>query len=220
MQCACSVLHCFLSPPWIYHVFHYSINGRILGVGELWNLKYVFWFSLQFLSKIFLSRRRFERDIVINVNRSSCKVCDILVRLYWNFKFSGYIFDKSSNIKFNENPFSGSRVVPTWAERQMDGRTDNTKLLVALHNFANKPNEMQFAKWIRVLWLCLDVHRNESYSCPDHVMPVTVTNSHSFTLMLQAIATHSYCHKTYNINDINVKIIIRKLLCHILILHT
>jgi len=47
--------------------------------------------------------------------------------------FSGQIFEKSSNIKFYENPSSGSRVVPC-------GRTDRqiyiTKLIVAFRNFA------------------------------------------------------------------------------------
>jgi len=42
---------------------------------------------------------------------------------------SGQIFEKYSNVKFNENPSSGSRVVPC-------GRTDETKLIVAFCNFA------------------------------------------------------------------------------------
>jgi hypothetical protein len=47
-------------------------------------------------------------------------------------KFSGQIFGKSSNIKFNENPSSGSRVV---ARGQMDGQTDMTKVIVVFLNF-------------------------------------------------------------------------------------
>ena len=52
------------------------------------------------------------------------------------------IFGKSSNIKFHQNPFSRSRVVP-WGQmdRQIDGRTDNRldmmKLIIAFHNFEN-----------------------------------------------------------------------------------
>jgi hypothetical protein len=46
------------------------------------------------------------------------------------------VFEKYSNIKFNENPSSGSRVVPC-------GRTDEEinmmKLIVAFHNFVNTP---------------------------------------------------------------------------------
>jgi hypothetical protein len=38
------------------------------------------WFSLQLFSERFLILRRNERDIIINVNRSSCKVRIILFR--------------------------------------------------------------------------------------------------------------------------------------------
>jgi hypothetical protein len=57
-----------------------------------------------------------------------------------NLKFSQQMFEKYSNIKFNENPSSGVRVVPC---RQTDVRTEGqtrlTKLIVAFHNFANAP---------------------------------------------------------------------------------
>jgi len=42
------------------------------------------------------------------------------------FEFSGHIFEKYSNIKFNENSSSGSRVIP--CERTVgrtDGQTEN-----------------------------------------------------------------------------------------------
>jgi len=53
-------------------------------------------------------------------------------------EFARQIFEKEANIKFNENPSSGSRVV------YVDGRTDGqiymTKLLiVAFRNFASEP---------------------------------------------------------------------------------
>ena len=41
-------------------------------------------------------------------------------------------FEKSLNIKFHQNPSSGSRVVAS-------GQTDMTKLIVASRNFANAP---------------------------------------------------------------------------------
>ena len=47
-------------------------------------------------------------------------------------EFSWQIFEKYSNIKFHENPSSGSRVV-------LYGRTDITKLIVAFRNFAKAP---------------------------------------------------------------------------------
>jgi len=44
-------------------------------------------------------------------------------------EFSRQIFWKYSNIKFRGSPSS--------ADRQMDGRTDITKLVIAFRNFAN-----------------------------------------------------------------------------------
>jgi hypothetical protein len=44
-------------------------------------------------------------------------------------EFSGQIFEKFSNIKFLENPSSGSQFVPY-------RRTDMTKLIISFHNFA------------------------------------------------------------------------------------
>jgi hypothetical protein len=53
-----------------------------------------------------------------------------------NLKFSWQIFEKYSNIKFNENPSSGSRVVP---RGQTDEEMDMMKLIVTFHNFVNTP---------------------------------------------------------------------------------
>ena len=50
------------------------------------------------------------------------------------FEFSRQIFEKYSNIKFHENPSSGSRVVPCGPT---DGRTDTAMLVVVFRNFAN-----------------------------------------------------------------------------------
>jgi len=47
-------------------------------------------------------------------------------------KFSRQFFEKYSNIKFNENPSSGSLAIPCG---RTDGRTD-MKLIVAFLNFA------------------------------------------------------------------------------------
>ena len=51
-------------------------------------------------------------------------------------EFSGHNFEIYSNIKFHENLFSGSRVVPC---RWMNRWADMTKLTVAFCNFANAP---------------------------------------------------------------------------------
>jgi hypothetical protein len=104
---------------------------------KLLNIKCVFLFSVQLLSVTFLILRRIQPDIIINVHRSSCEVPVIVVRFYSNLNFLDRFFDKYSNIKFHENPFSGSRVVPR-------GRTDrrNEAITVAFRNFANAPKKL------------------------------------------------------------------------------
>jgi hypothetical protein len=54
-------------------------------------------------------------------------------------EFSRQIFEKVANVKFHQNPSSGSRVVPCG---YTDGRTDMTKLIVAIRNFANVPKNI------------------------------------------------------------------------------
>jgi len=46
-------------------------------------MMYVFLFSLQILSQTFLILRKRERDIIINVHESLCKVPVTLVRFWW-----------------------------------------------------------------------------------------------------------------------------------------
>ena len=47
-------------------------------------------------------------------------------------EYSGQVFEEYLNMKFHENPSSGSRVVPC-------GQMDITMLIVAFRNFANAP---------------------------------------------------------------------------------
>jgi hypothetical protein len=87
------------------------------------NIKCVFWFSLQLLPETFLILRRTEQDIITNVRRSSCKVPRYSSQILIKLEFSWKIFQKSSNIKFRQNPSCGSRVVPH-GQRQTDRQTD------------------------------------------------------------------------------------------------
>jgi hypothetical protein len=54
-------------------------------------------------------------------------------------EFSRQIFEESSNIKSHQNLSSGIRVVPR-------GQTDMTKLLLALREFANAPENHTIEK--------------------------------------------------------------------------
>jgi hypothetical protein len=86
----------------------------------LLNIKYVFLFSLQPLYEAFLILKRFQRDTIINAHVKYALFLSNFVEL----ELSQQIFEKTPNIKFHENPTSGSQVDPCghtdgWA----DGRT-------------------------------------------------------------------------------------------------
>jgi len=64
---------------------------------------------------------------------STCYSCPILVKV----AFSRQFFETNSNIKFHENPSSGSRVVPCG---ETDGQTDrHTEVNSRFRNFVNAP---------------------------------------------------------------------------------
>ena len=73
----------------------------------------VFIFSTTFVWNISHSMVNSARHSLINVHASSCKLRFIL-------EFSRHIFEKHSNIKFHENPSSGSQVVPCGRTYQTD----------------------------------------------------------------------------------------------------
>jgi len=54
---------------------------------KILNTKYKLRLPPQLMSEIFLILRRIQRDLIINVNRSSCKVLLILFRFSFKFNF-------------------------------------------------------------------------------------------------------------------------------------
>jgi hypothetical protein len=73
--CIAHAPYCHLWPVPFFKIFfpHYLKNGTIFRKNLL-NTKCVFWCSLQLLSETFLNLRRTERDMIINIHRSSRKV--------------------------------------------------------------------------------------------------------------------------------------------------
>jgi len=101
----------------------------------------VFRFSLQLLSETFFTVRK-QRHTNRNVYWSSCKA----VLFSSHFNGTWHYFDRfSKNIKFHENPSSGSRVVPCGRTdgRRTDVQTDVTKLIFAFCNISKASKKSQ-----------------------------------------------------------------------------
>ena len=75
-------------------------------------------------------QKRFQPNIIINKNWSSCKVPVIFVIFHETLILFTYF---RKNIKFRENPSSGNKV---FLCRRTDGQADVSKLTVAFHNFS------------------------------------------------------------------------------------
>ena len=94
----------------------------------------VFVFSTTFVGNISRSKQPDQTPSQVNIGlhvkyRYSCQ-------LIMKLEFSPQVFERYSNMKFNENPSSESPVVPC---RRTDGRTDMMKMTVAFRNFAEAP---------------------------------------------------------------------------------
>jgi hypothetical protein len=74
----------------------------------------VFGFFLQLLAETFVVLRRIQRDIVGLLE--STRSCQVLTKVV----FSRKAFKTFSNIKFHENPSSGSRVVSCGLSERRD----------------------------------------------------------------------------------------------------
>ena len=65
------------------------------------------------------------------LHESTVYSCQILIKL----EFSRQIFEKYSNIKFHENPYSGSRFVPCGQTDRHDEAIVGTRLTRRMHEY-------------------------------------------------------------------------------------
>ena len=101
-------------------------------------------------------------------------------------EFSRQIFEKVSNIKFHQNPSSGSRVVPC-------GRTDMTKLIVAFRNFANVPKNVTALHYsARDRKFSYNYERPAEYFSKTLPQPVTVVHRSVFQMMPSVVTGGTY----------------------------
>jgi len=80
MQCACAILPSVacLPLPYFPNIISWKVN---FSRKRFLNTKCGFWFSLQFLSEIFLILRRIQRGIIIKVHTSSYNKLEVKVTL-------------------------------------------------------------------------------------------------------------------------------------------
>ena len=101
----------------------------------------MFLFLLQPLSETFLILRRIERGVIKTIFYDLSVKCRYSCQILRGLEFSRQIFEKLSNIKFNEYPPVGIEFF------QANGRTDrHDKVSIAFRNFANALKNKQLSK--------------------------------------------------------------------------
>jgi hypothetical protein len=92
-------------------IFFHIISQKAQFKKKVFNINFVFRCFLRLFSETFFILKRTERDISKTYNGLHVKHRLYLSDFNETWIFSTY-FEKYSNIKFHENPSSGSRVVP------------------------------------------------------------------------------------------------------------
>jgi len=123
MQIACAILYHHLWPVWLYHISqNYIKKGTIFERKNLLNTKRVFWiFSTSSVWKNFSFSEEFRK--ILSWMYSGLHV-QYQILSFIKLEFYQHIFEKNPNIKFRENPFVTSPVVPCGqTDRQTDEET-------------------------------------------------------------------------------------------------
>jgi hypothetical protein len=101
-----------------FHII--SWTARFSGKKVYW-IQNVFWFYLQLWCETFFILKRFGRDVIINLRRSSCNISRYSWQTLIKFEFPPQIFENYWNIKFHENLSSGNGIV---SRVRRDGQTN------------------------------------------------------------------------------------------------
>jgi hypothetical protein len=137
-KCMNHVVICGLSGStgffYMFHLWH-DLKKKLLTINACFSFLYKSAWNI-----------RMQRDIITNLQRFSWKVPIIIADFNENWIFRP-IFEKYSNIKFNEKlQWEPRRSMRT--DGRTERQTDMTKLIVALRDFANAPeNWFRQAHW-------------------------------------------------------------------------
>jgi hypothetical protein len=134
MQCACAILSAvaYLA---LQHILRYLKNCIIFEKRVIEHKMCVLRFSTTFIWNISHSKKKLAIYYVPGKMYTGIHVkCSLFLSDFNETELYQQILEKSSNIKFHENPSSRSRAAAC-------GRTDMTKLIVAFRNFANAPKK-------------------------------------------------------------------------------
>jgi hypothetical protein len=97
------ILYCRLWPVRLYHILH-MISQTVRFSGKLTEHKACVDFSLEIFSETFVILRRNERDIIVNLQRPSCKVPVILVRFKRNLISLDRLLKNTQTSKTGHSP--------------------------------------------------------------------------------------------------------------------
>ena len=141
--------YCHLWPVQLYHIFpRFQINGTIFEKYMIEHKMCLLIFST-ISSETFLILWTIERDFIINVYWSSCKVPVSLVRVQWNVNLFERLSKNKCQISWKSVQWEPSCSV------RADGQTDMTKLIVALRNSTNALKNCRYIKMCHYIEISL-----------------------------------------------------------------
>ena len=155
--CFCSLRHpacnvcapyCHLWPGPLYIIFpHCLIHGTVIEKTVTEHKMWVLIFFTTFVWNISHSKKKWVRYNKICISVFMYHL--FLSNFKWNMNFRDRFSKYPQNTKFHKNLSTGSQVVPCW-------QTDMTKLIVALHTFANVPKKYRKKVIFDVSWMYMN----------------------------------------------------------------